>query len=310
MKRYTLHLIASALILTGCGEKLIGYQDYENIKYPSTRCIFYTSDDGYTVLPNTSQFGGATIVSNKYKGIGAIAFDAMLTQIAQKAFWGCYTLTHISIPDCVSSIEDNAFSGTSLEEIIIPYSVRSIGEKAFYECEDLKKVTLQNNMTEIAERSFCGCTSLKSINIPKSVTTIGASAFYDCTSLKDLVLPDNITSIGERAFHNCSSLTKVTIPDSVTEIGRYAFYSCNDLRKVTIGKNVTTIGPQAFGYCGSLYKIYCRAATPPSISSDVFFHNYTWEDYIFKICVPHESVSAYKKAWSEYADQIVGYDFD
>ena len=141
-------------------------------------------------------------------------------------------------------------------------------------------------------------------------TTIGASAFYDCTSLKDLVLPDNITSIGERAFHNCSSLTKVTIPDSVTEIGRYAFYSCNDLRKVTIGKNVTTIGPQAFGYCGSLYKIYCRAATPPSISSDVFFHNYTWEDYIFKICVPHESVSAYKKAWSEYADQIVGYDFD
>ena len=84
--------------------------------------------------------------------------------------------------------------------IIIPNSVTSIGDGAFYEH-----------------------VSLTSITIPNSVTSIGDAAFSGCSSLTSITIPNSVTSIGEHAFRSCSSLTSVTIPDSVTSIGQSTF---------------------------------------------------------------------------------------
>ena len=44
-------------------------------------------------------------------------------------------LTSVTIPDSVTSIEEDAFSGcTRLTSVTIPDSVTSIGEDAFYGC--------------------------------------------------------------------------------------------------------------------------------------------------------------------------------
>jgi hypothetical protein len=79
-------------------------------------------------------------------------------------------------------------------------------------------------------------------------------------------------------------LTSVTIPDSVTLIRKEAFYMCN-----------------------SLTSVYCKPTTPPIGGSNMFYYNAS----IRKIYVPTSSASAYKSAeyWSDYASDIVGYDF-
>ena len=64
-----------------------------------------------------------------------------------------------------------------IEQVIIEDGVISIGNWAFYPCENLIFLTIPNSITSIGAYAFTGCISLASITIPESVTSIGASAF-------------------------------------------------------------------------------------------------------------------------------------
>ena len=116
------------------------------------------------------------------------------------------------------SIEGNLYSkdGTILvqyaigktdKEFIIPNSVTSIGDYAFFYCYSLTSVVIPDSVTSIGDEAFAWCESLTSVVIPESVTSIGERAFYNCSSLESIVIPDSVTSIGDSAFAGCSSLT-------------------------------------------------------------------------------------------------------
>ena len=173
-----------------------------------------------------------------------------------KVFQGYTGITSIVIPDSVTSIGESAFYDCkSLAEITIPDSVTEIGNSAFGYCTSLSKVKLSKNLTGIGSGVFSGCTSLAEITIPDGVTSIGGSAFSGCTSLAEITIPDSVTEIGSSAFHDCENLTEITIPDSVTEIGNYAFYNCISLSKVKLPNGLTKIGYSAFRGCINLTDI-------------------------------------------------------
>ena len=121
------------------------------------------------------------------------------------------------------------YSCNSLTSVVIPDSVKSIGDDAFYSCDSLTSVSMDDSVTSIGYCAFSDCTSLTSVTIGNSVTSIGDCAFLDCTSLESIVIPDSVTSIGKVAFYGCRSLTSVVIPDSVKSIGEWAFYYCTSL---------------------------------------------------------------------------------
>jgi hypothetical protein len=176
-----------------------------------------------------------------------ITIPNSVTNIGYFAFKGCTSLANITIPDSVTSIGYFAFSDTKWLEnkqnenpfvivngmlidgttcsgdVVIPNSVRIIGDDAFYKCTNLTSVTIPNSVTSIEWSTFEGCTSLTNVTIPNSVTSIGYYAFEDCISLTSITIPDSVTYIGYSAFYNCTNLTSVTIPKSVTSIGWYAF---------------------------------------------------------------------------------------
>ena len=170
-------------------------------------------------------------------------------------------------------------------------------------------IAFDRSVTSIGERAFYECTSLTNITIPDTVTSIGEIAFAYCSGLISVTIPDSVTEIGSMAFRVCTSLTSVTISDSVTSIRDYAFYYCTSLASVTIGDSVTSIGQYAFAYCHSLTSVYCKPTTPPTLNYNGVFNN---NGSNRKIYVPTASVDAYKAAsgWSEYANYIVGYDFE
>ena len=273
----------------------------------------------------------------------SITIPNSVTSIGVGAFYYCCSLTSATIPDSVTEIGDaafaccdslnefkgkyaskdgrclivdgtlNSFAPFGLTSYTIPDSVTTIGSYAFEYCSSLTSITIPESVTTIGDCAFYNCSSLTSITIPDSVTSIGSSTFSNCRSLTSITIPDSVTTIGDSAFEYCRSLTSITIPDSVTTIGESAFYDCSSLTSVTMGDSVTSIGYYAFFGCKSLVSVYCKPTTPPSGHSDMF--SYYDSEYIpigCTIYVPTESVEAYKSAdgWSDYADAIVGYDFE
>ena len=172
--------------------------------------------------------------------------------------------TSYVIPDSVSSIGDYAFWNChSLKRLVLPDSVSSIGDWAFWNCRSLTDIVIPDSVNSIGDRVFSGCCSLKSLVIPDNVSSIGESAFEDCTSLSSLVIPEGVTSIGHCAFRGCYSLSNIVIPNGVTSIEDCAFSRCKSLVEVVIPDSVTSIGYWAFEGCRSLNDIII----PDSVNS-------------------------------------------
>ena len=167
---------------------------------------------------------------------GNYAIPGNVTGIGPWAFWRCYDLTSVTIPDSVTNMVDDAIGDFG----------------GFFQCLNLTNVTLGNSVTNIGEGAFNGCSKLSSIAIPNSVTSIEASAFYDCYDLTNVTIGANVRSIGSDAFSYCR-LAGVTLPNSVISIGDYAFEEC-PLTSVTIPNSVATIGA-SFAFCQGLTRL-------------------------------------------------------
>ncbi len=121
---------------------------------------------------------------------------------------------------------------SSVANVVIESSVTSIGNRAFYNCDNLSSVTMSNKVTSIGKQAFFACTSLTSVVIPKKVSSIGFEAFAGCGSLTSVTIGYSVTEIVGSTFSYCTSLTSITIPNSVTRINLYAFFGCGSLTDV------------------------------------------------------------------------------
>ena len=169
---------------------------------------------------------------------------------------------------------------------------------------NLKNVIFGDEVKTIPNYICAYLQELTEIAIPDNVTTIGKYAFYNCTSANSITFGNNVNSIGEYAFSGCESITSIEIPNSVKTIDQYAFYLSTELTSVTLGSAITDIGDYTFYSCTKLQKLYCKATTPPLLGTSVI------PTTIGIIYVPRTSVDEYKALWSDYANKIVGYDFE
>jgi hypothetical protein len=234
------------------------YSDYYEFDIDdAAKQLFELKKNNYTYYYNGFEIRKS--IRNKIKQV--IVLDNVIS-IDYGAFYGCTSLTSITIPNSVTSIDYRAFYDCRLlTNIQIPDSVTSIGSGTFEECSSLASIEIPAGVTSICNSAFSGCSSLTSVTIPDSITSIGWYAFSHCSSLTSVVIPDSVTSISSYAFEY-SSLTSITIPDSVESIGSYAFRNCHSLTSIVIPNSVESIGEQAFYNCSSL-TIYCEAESKP-----------------------------------------------
>lgn len=181
-----------------------------------------------------------------------------ITNIAAGAFHGCTNVQHILIPESVKKIGEFAFDGCDnliynhtdgidyLGNTQNPYYVAVKGN------EFIVNVELQPSTHIICDRAFLNCQKLISIKMPSNITEISAATFSGCISLSEITIPDKVTNIGQAAFAACSSLKEISIPYSVQTINDTAFAECTALENVYIDEGLTTIKEYAFINCSSL----------------------------------------------------------
>ena len=239
--------------------------------------------------------------------IKAVRIGNGITSIKDYIFYGCYTLTNITIPSSITSIGNSVFQNCyTLTNITIPNNVTNIRSSTFYGCCSLTSLAIPSSVTNIGNSVFYNCYSLTSLTIPSGVTSIGSNAFYGCYTLTNITIPSNVTSIKGQAFQNCYSLLNPAIPSGVTSIGDSAFQNCQTLTSITIPSTVTSIGNNTFNGCYGVAKYHILPTTVPTAGTTIF-QNIVSDCIIY---VPysedHSILESYKTAsnWSGYASYM------
>ena len=258
--------------------------------------------------------------------LSEIVIPSSVTSIGERAFSSCTSLKYISIPKSVIGLNGNPFANwngklkclspnfvyeddilfnkdksriisfrnQNIETYVIPSSVTSIDDWAFYGCYSLSEIVISSSVTSIGDSAFSWCLSLSEIVIPSSVTSIGKGAFSSCSHLSEIVIPSSVTSIGDWAFSYCFSLKYISIPKSVISLNGNPFAEWNgkleclspnfvyeddilfnkdksriisfrnqNIESYVIPSSVTSIGDSAFSCCRSLSEI----VIPSSVTS-------------------------------------------
>lgn len=198
-------------------------------------------------------------------GLTEITVPASLTKITTASAAGKNVgpfaggvLRKVTFADGVTKSLQGMFMGTtSLEEVVLPKSLKTIDQNAFKDCSGLKKLSVVKSDQETGEYVAA------EENVLDTVETINAGAFNGCSSLETLTLK-NVAKIDSsdtnRTFGGCMSLKKVSVTGVTTTdntgkttlsttIGTSAFKDNKALKEINLD-TIKTVSQEAFRGCG------------------------------------------------------------
>ena len=174
------------------------------------------------------------------------------------------------IPDSVKKIGNNAFENcTRLNgALTLPDELESIGEYAFSNCNFTGTLKIPSGITVLNNFVFHGCDFEGQLVLPEETTYIGDSAFSDCRNLTgDLVIPETVDFIDGFAFMNCESIESVVIPASAGIVRARTFENCYRMKKAVVPKEITKLETDVFARC-SLLTIYGYADSASQVYAE------------------------------------------
>ena len=200
---------------------------------------------------------------------------------AVTSFEGAVTITTISSFDefqfftGLTRIPNECFKNwAKMESIVLPDSIISIGDSAFYGCSNLSTLTLPISVLSIGDSAFYGCSKIESFVIPNLISRINDYTFYKCSSLESISLPNNLTYIGKDAFLYCSNMKRVYTSSLnswlnlhyenygshpfdffYNEIEGHLFISGKELIDLSIPSVFTSIRDYAFRGCSGIKRV-------------------------------------------------------
>lgn len=108
----------------------------------------------------------------------------------------------------VVAIDRDICTAAPIVNLHIPASVKSIGDRAFKHCTDLKKIHFEAGLKSIGESSFNDLEALETLTLPETLNYLGKNSFNKCSSLSSVSLPEGLQHF-EGCFNNCENLETV-----------------------------------------------------------------------------------------------------
>lgn len=229
--------------------------------------------------------GAAAPLSGAFTATPTTAFAADYTEITQGGLTICKyddhaeivnsdaTMTSVDIPASVDGvpvtvIQMYAFQPSKITDVIIPDSVKEIGNYAFAGNTELKSVSIPDSMETIGIRAFEQCPKLETVELPDKVFGIGAKVFSETPWIEahrdsdslvivnnmlidaegaegDIIVPSSVKYISPSAFQRNPKLTSVVVPSGVTKLNDNVFALCDTLKSVEL-KGAESIDCMAF----------------------------------------------------------------
>lgn len=190
--------------------------------------------------------------------------------VSEVGYLCCPNLGEIVLPPSVREIGDLAFGieiytgdavqHYALHTVHLSQGLRRIGWRAFYNCHALDGVHLPKGLEEIEEDAFRTCTSLTRITVPESVGYIATRAFAYCSSLEKVILREGVTALHEGAFCGDGALRTVILPQTLRAICYGCFENCASLAKIDLPEGLTDLFAYAFKNCRALKRLTFRRA--------------------------------------------------
>lgn len=185
--------------------------------------IKWTFVDG--VLTFSGQGDIPAFIDSPFEGnpdIHQVILEEGITFVSGGLFEGCTSLEKVSFSSTLEVIGRKSFAGCPLTEITIPGSVGMVGEYAFENCANLKKVNFQGDNINLMNGAFQGCVRLSEIELPENMTILEEDLFKGCTALEEITIPKGMWIISEGAFVG-TGLKFVVVPDVERPIADGAF---------------------------------------------------------------------------------------
>ena len=245
----------------------------------STGLVDVTIPNSVQIIEEGAFYGcdGLTtvIIGNSVSGIGIWAFS------------GCSALSSINIPSAVSSIGNCAFSDClGLEHMVVETGNTTYDSRescnAIIETSSntliagCKNSVIPNSVTSIGDQAFFACKGLTSITIDNSINSIGYDAFGS-SGLVSVTIGNSVESIGNYAFNSCNNLASVIIGNSVSSIGNRAFYNIHQNASIILyPTTVPSLGTAAFDNTSKIYVPYQSRSKYSSASNWNNYAIYSW----------------------------------
>ena len=221
-----------------------------------------------------SYCGDLKSIGTKYNDAG-LFLNNSLTEIGANAFMGCSGLITVKIPD----------------------RVKSIGDFAFENCENLESCVLPQNLEQVNRNLFACCKSLRTIDLPQKVSYIGEYAFEDCENLTNVnISGNNLSNIKTYAFKGCSALESINLNNVKSQIEDYAFENCENLKKIELSDTLKSVGTNCFNGCIGVTDIIING--PTNFAS----YSLSIPKKLHSVIINNEKVTNLYNALTRYSD--------
>ena len=247
----------------------------EKVQSIGAYAFYYCSSLTNVTFPETLQTIG-TYAFYSCTGLTSITLPESITSIGNYAFAFCSYLTEINynIPSLSDlSVNNNVFglagrngTGTTVN---FGDNVEYVPAYLFRYCSGLTAINLSSSITSIGNGAFYNCENIQTVNYPGTMSqwcTINFANQYsnpicyaeslviDGQKISENLDLEGVTNItGSYTFTGYDKITSVTLPESLQSIGTSAFYSCTNLTTVTIESETIYNLATSSSACGYLF---------------------------------------------------------